>query len=342
MAEDDVDPSNARTVAEFALCLRRVRAQAGHPSLRDLELRARRSGRRLARSSVSDALAGRWLPRKELVLAFVQVCGVDPAKDARWAETWTRLASSKSSDNLPAGSADKVGLAEVNALLEAERIFADAVGARRQADLEVAELKASAQQQAERQLAAAAQAMESARLTAELARDVAETGLRRVGATFMPDLDWPALFAAATELDIFMAYGQTWRNLHAPELTRLARRPRSRIRVFLADPDDRPTLSTLARRFGITESELRARIEATRCEYLELQQREDADVQLRYWAGDRLFSFFRLDRTAVVCLYSHSRRRASAVPVIVCDAPGELFQFVLDELSSIEQQSRPC
>jgi hypothetical protein len=339
--EHDIDPGDARTVADFALCLRRLRAQAGHPSLRDLELRARRSGKRLPRSSVSDALAGRWLPRKELVLRFIQACGIDPADDTRWASAWMRLADHNFAD-APAMSTDRVGLAEVNALMEAEQMLAYAAQARRAADLEIASLKASAQQEADRQLAAAAQTLHSARLTAELARDVAKTGLRRVGATFLPDLDWAALFADATELDIFMAYGQTWRNLHAPELTRMARRPRSRIRVFLTDPDDQLTVSTLAHRFRISDQELRTRIEATRRDYLTLQQLEGADVQLRYWTGDRLFSFFRLDRTAILGLYSHSRSRASAVPVIVCEGPGELFQFVLDELSTIEQQSRPC
>jgi hypothetical protein len=341
MPDNDIDPSYARNVAEFALCMRQVRAQAGHPSLRELELRARRSGRRLPRSSVSDALAGRWLPRKELVLDLLQACGIDPAAHTRWVTAWTRLADQTSAD-APAKPADKIGLAEVDALVQVEHILADAVQARRTADLEIAELKASAQRQAERHLAVAADTLQRARLSAELARDVAKTGLRRVGATFLPDLDWAALFAEATELDIFMAYGQTWRNLHAPELTRLARRSGSRIRIFLTDPVDQLTVSTLAHRFGITAAELRDRIQATRHDYLSLQVAGGADIQLSYWTGDRLFSLFRLDQIAVIGMYSHSRGRASAVPAIVCQAPGELFQFVLDELSSIEQQSRPC
>ena len=341
MPERGVDPGNAGSVAEFALCLRQVRARAGHPSLRELELSARRSGRRLPRSSVSDALAGRRLPRKELVLDFIRTCGIDPAAEARWAAAWMRLADQTSPDS-PVPPSDPVGMAEVNALVEAERVLADAAQARRAADQEIADLKADAQRQVRQLLAEAETTLHDARLSAVLARDVARTGLRRVGATFLPDLDWAALFAPTAELDIFMAYGQTWRNLHAPEMARLARRPGSRIRVFLADPEDRLTAATLAYRFGATDRELRRRIEATRQDYLALRQPGGAEVQLRYWSGDRLFSFFRLDQTAVASRYSHSRSRASAVPVIVCQAPGELFQFVLDELGSIEQQSRPC
>lgn len=340
---DDVDPGAARNVAEFALCLRQLRARAGHPSLRDLEQRARRRGGRLPRSSVSDALAGRRLPRKELVLDLIRTCGIDPAVDARWIRAWNRIADPAGAD-APASPADpsvRVGRAEVDALVEAERILADAAQARRIADIEIAELKATARQQAEHQLSRAARSLRQARMSAELARDASTTGLLRIGATYLPDLDWNALFADITELDIFVAYGQTWRNMHAPELTRLAGRASCRIRVFLTDPDDQQTVASLADRFGITPPELRDRIEATRRDYLALRKPGGADIQIRYWAGDRLFSFFRLDQTAVLGLYSHSRSRAPAVPVLVCQAPGALYQFVLDELRSIEEHSRP-
>lgn len=56
--------------------------------------------------------------------------------------------------------------------------------------------------------------------------------------------------------------------------------------------------------------------------------------------GDRVFSFYRFDDIAVVGLYSHSRTRGAAVPVFVCARPGELFDFVLDELAVIHEQSR--
>lgn len=340
---DSIDPTAARTAEEFALCMRLLRARAGQPSLRDLEQRARRRGRRLPRSSVSDALSGMRLPRRELMLGLIQACGIDPAADTRWLRTWERLAGPGGPDAAPpaADPAATVGLAEVHALVDAQRVLADAAQARRIADLEIAELKATAQREVGHQLAQAAAALRQARLSAELARDINATGLRRIGATYLAGLDWNALFAGISELDIFMAYGQTWRNLHAPGLARLAARPGSRIRVFLADPDDQYTVTALATRFDTTRQELRRRIEATRQDYHALRQPAGADIQVRYWAGDRLFSFFRLDQTAVLGLYSHSRSRAPSPPVLVCQAPGTLYQFVLDELGKIERHSRP-
>lgn len=251
---------------------------------------------------------------------------------------WSRLAGRADTD-VPVPS-DQVGAAEIGALVEAERILADAAQARRIADTEIAGLMASAQRRADQLLAQAETVLRQARMSAELARDVSKAGLRRIGGTYLPDLDWDELFAHSAELDIFMAYGQTWRNLHAPELARLARRADHRIRVFLADPEDKQTVTWLADRFGITPLELRGRIEATRHDYEALRQAGGADIQIGYWAGDRLFSFFRLDQTAVISFYSHTKSRAPSVPVLVCQAPGTLYQFVLDELSVIEQHSR--
>lgn len=283
-----IDPDAARTVAEFTACLRQVRTRAGNPSLRELEQRARRLRTRLPRSSVSDALSGTSLPRRDLVVAFLRACGVDPMADPRWMRAWARLA--------------------------------EAVGTG----------------------GALSPAGQMAEVTGQLARDVRTAGLLRIGTTYLSEVEWKSLFADMSELDIFMAYGQTWRHLHAPELARVAARATSRIRVFLADPDDEVTVAALAARFAITPGELRDRISATGRSYANLRSPGGADIQIFYWPGDRAFSFFRLDQVAVVGFYSHSKSRAASVPVFVCGAGGELYQFVLDELEAIVAASRPA
>lgn len=174
----------------------------------------------------------------------------------------------------------------------------------------------------------------------DLARDVDGAGLLRIGATYLSELEWTTLFAEVTELDIVVAYGQTWRNLHARELARLAARPACRIRVVLADPDDELALAVLADRFAIAPGEMRARIIATRQSYEELRQPGGARIELYYRPGDRVFSFYRFDDVAVVGLYSHARVRGAAVPVFVCAKPGELYEFIQDELAAILDQSR--
>jgi hypothetical protein len=278
---DDIDPLDATTVADFAACLREVRLRAGNPSYRTLQLWGDRHKIPLPRSTVQDAMAGRRLPRKELVLALVHACGI-PTTDSRWENAWTRLAG-QTAKPTPARS----------------------------------------------------------QLQQSLARDFASAGLLRIGATYLGELEWKQLFAEVTELDIVVAYGQTWRNLHARELTQVAAKPGSRIRVFLADPDDELTLTVLADRFAITPHELRTRITNTRAAYESLRHPNGAQIEVYYRRGDRVFSFYRFDDIAVVGLYSHSRTRGAAVPVFVCARPGELYDFVQDELAVILDQSRP-
>lgn len=277
---DDIDPLDATSVAEFAECLRALRLRAGNPSYRTLQQWGTRNKIPLPRSTVQDALAGRRLPRKALVLGLVRACGVS-SSDRRWGIAWTRLAEQTSKPAPP-----------------------------------------------------------RTQLQQNLARDFATAGLLRIGSTYLGELEWKQLFAEVTELDIVVAYGQTWRNLHARELAQVAARPGSRIRVFLADPDDELTVAVLADRFDTTSTELRSRITTTRTAYETLQRPNGAQIEVHYRPGDRLFSFYRFDDIAVVGLYSHSRARGAAVPVFVCARPGELYEFIQDELAVILDQSR--
>ncbi|MFD5089225.1 hypothetical protein ACFWMR_01395 [Amycolatopsis thailandensis] len=277
---DDIDPLDATDVAEFAECLRAVRLRAGNPSYRTLQQWGARNKIALPRSTVQDALAGRRLPRKALVLGLVRACGI-PTSDRRWEIAWTRLADQTSKSTPP-----------------------------------------------------------RTQIQQSLTRDFATAGLLRIGSTYLGELEWKQLFAEVTELDIVVAYGQTWRNMHARELAQVAARPNSRIRVFLADPEDELTVAVLADRFDATPDELRSRITATRSAYETLRQLNGAQIEVYYRPGDRLFSFYRFDDIAVVGLYSHSRARGAAVPVFVCARPGELYEFIQDELAVILDQSR--
>ena len=277
---DDIDPLDATSIADFAECLRAVRLRAGNPSYRTLQQWGERNKIPLPRSTVQDALAGRRLPRKPLVLGLVRACG-NSMSDRRWEIAWTRLADQTSK---PAPTRTQ--------------------------------------------------------LQQNLTRDFEGAGLLRIGAAYLGELEWKQLFAEVTELDIVVAYGQTWRNLHARELAQVASRPNSRVRVFLADPDDELTVGILADRFDTTPDELRTRITATHSAYETLRQPDGAQIEVFYRAGDRVFSFYRFDDIAVVGLYSHSRARGAAVPVFVCARPGELYEFIQDELAVILDQSR--
>lgn len=73
--------------------LRQAHEEAGQPTLRTLERRARQNGTPVSKSSLSDMLAGRRLPSQGVVGAFLQACGIDdPADLAEWESAWSRAA----------------------------------------------------------------------------------------------------------------------------------------------------------------------------------------------------------------------------------------------------------
>lgn len=291
----------------------------------------------MPRSTMADVFAGRRLPRKQILVTFLRACGVDPQTDPRWLAVWSQLVAQPSAPRQANNPADRPDTAQGSA----QSVLDEAHAIRSAAEKDAAELRAAAREDIARLRAEAELAILHQReLGAKLAADIQDAGLLRIGTNYLNELEWQELFAGVRQLDIFVAYGQTWRNLHARHLHDLAARPHSRIRVFLPDPADETTIDLLADRFNITRDEMRRRIEATRTDYELLRRPDGADVEILYRPGDRLYSFYRLDDVAVLGLYSHSRNRIPSIPVLVCRAPGSLYQFIADELPNIEQQSR--
>ncbi|WP_159424787.1 FxSxx-COOH system tetratricopeptide repeat protein [Streptomyces sp. TLI_053] len=89
---DRLDPASAASKEDLARCLRTLRIRADSPSYRDLEKRALQSGRSLPRTTLGEVLSGRRFPSKAFLLAFVELCGVDPVAEPSWESAWNRLA----------------------------------------------------------------------------------------------------------------------------------------------------------------------------------------------------------------------------------------------------------
>ncbi|GAA4551807.1 hypothetical protein GCM10023192_80010 [Amycolatopsis samaneae] len=74
----------------FAADLRRLRAEAGSPTYRDLGARTHYSA-----ASLSEAAAGRKLPSLPVALAYVKACG---GNDAEWEQRWRALVAELSAE----------------------------------------------------------------------------------------------------------------------------------------------------------------------------------------------------------------------------------------------------
>jgi vacuolar-type H+-ATPase subunit H len=90
---EDLDLATVRSREELAEILRILHARADSPSLRDLSKWSTANGRpALAKTTISEMLAGKRLPRKGVLLAFVEACGIPVESLEPWQRAWERIA----------------------------------------------------------------------------------------------------------------------------------------------------------------------------------------------------------------------------------------------------------
>ncbi|MGC5334764.1 hypothetical protein [Micromonospora sp. DT62] len=184
----------------------------------------------------------------------------------------------------------------------------------------------------------AREVLEDTRISAE----IEASGLRRITTQFFDDPAWEQCFKGVQKLDIFAAYAQTWRNMNLARLQKAAARSNGRIRIYLADPEDEFTMTTLSKRFAMDPEELRRRIWATKEGFEELRIEGGASIEVFFWPGDRVYTFYRFDNRAIISMYKHNKGRSPILPTLMCESGGSLFQFAYDELRAIRDDSRPA
>lgn len=171
---------------------------------------------------------------------------------------------------------------------------------------------------------------------AKLAEEVRAAGLVTLTNDFQRGIDWPQLFRTVNKLDIFFAYGRTWRGTNSAELRALAGRPGVRVRVVLPDPNDDALMSELARRFSMTPSDVKKEVEEASGDFkktfVEFSQ-SVAQFTLWYLPASPVFSFYRFDHLAILALYKHSPGRGE-VPTFVVEQGGTLYDFVRQEFEA--------
>jgi hypothetical protein len=175
--------------------------------------------------------------------------------------------------------------------------------------------------------------------TFNISADVDKAGIRHIGTRWLQDPDWIELFNNARELEIFVAYGSTWRNAHLGQLQDIAKLNGRRINVYLADPTNESLIETLAKRFEQTTSDLRQRVIDTKDDFENLRVSGGAEIQVFYFRGDRVFSFYRFDNQYVMTLYRHAKGRSAMVPTLVCNKGGTFYDFLESELAAIKENS---
>ncbi len=170
---------------------------------------------------------------------------------------------------------------------------------------------------------------------AEISKEIKSAGIIAITNSFQsPTLDWAKYFKSVRKLDIFFAYGRTWRHTHEKELQDFVRRG-GRLRVVLPDPENNEVVEGLSSRFNYKRDETQKQLREAKEFFESLHGAEGADgnVSIWYFLRTPLFSFYRFDDTAILALYSHQKSRVQ-IPTLVCETGGTLYEFLYTEFNS--------
>ena len=174
--------------------------------------------------------------------------------------------------------------------------------------------------------------------TSKLASQIDAVGLTWAGE--WSRVDFNDLLRGTQSLEIFFAYGDTWRKNNHVNLQNLLASPGAKLKVYLPDPKVESVMTTMAARFELSKAELKKKIVDSAAEFSKLSTTEGGSVEVKYFPRDSTFSCYKFDsKTALMTLYSHKRERGS-VPALQCEAGGTLFAFLDDQLASVDRESR--
>jgi hypothetical protein len=176
----------------------------------------------------------------------------------------------------------------------------------------------------------------------KIAKDLLYSGVVQITDSFHEEVDWVALFNDASKIDIFFAYGATWRNRHNQKLKDFVSREKSRLRIVLPDLNEPQTTAELAKRFNVQQATLIGYISEAEQFFLSLRAccGSESVVELWRYPGSPLFSLYRFDNSMVVTTYTHRRSRCP-IPTFVCKNTGTLFEFLYNEFQAMIAGDHP-
>lgn len=187
--------------------------------------------------------------------------------------------------------------------------------------------------------------LDEALAKAHLAEQIRAAGLTAITSSFYGDgWSWETLLGTTNHLDVFFAYGHTWRRICHNRLVEMAGREHNRIRVVLPDPEDEVSICSMADRFETTPVELKGWIYEAKDFFQDLPPKDTnlrENVTVYFRRGTTLFSYYILDSVAIITLYSHASKSAGSTmgpaPTLVVSRGSWMFDWLQDEFNRMVQ-----
>lgn len=166
----------------------------------------------------------------------------------------------------------------------------------------------------------------------DISNDVSKAGIVGFSESFtVSNIDWDSLFKNSRNIDIFFAYGRTWRGSNSERLTTFLKRSNVRLRLILPDPENTGVVAELARRFNAAPGDVENRIRESARDFLEFSKSpRGSAVEIWYVPVAPLFSYYLFDNSAVLTLYTHRKKRTS-VPAFLLTKEGSLYKYLMEE-----------
>ena len=177
-----------------------------------------------------------------------------------------------------------------------------------------------------------------------LAESVLKAGIAE--ATTFRDVPWRELFHDATQVDVFVAWANTWRGNQRDSIRELLGRPGTQLRVFLPDPTDDDFIRALMFKFSMSEGEIRDSILAAVRDYVQLiSEAKVSDDRLQVFLHTKMpvYTMYRFDDLALVCLYTVVPHKTHELPLlwfVKGDSGSGYFTWAMSELNYMVRSNR--
>lgn len=165
-----------------------------------------------------------------------------------------------------------------------------------------------------------------------LSADIQQSGLYGISSIFYP-LPWEEYFKKTKVIEVFITYGNTWRNSNASCLRAFAQ-TNGTIRVVLPDPNNASLVEELAKRYSKTPAVLKAKIEESINGFNDLLKNKNCVYELRLTDIAPMFCIYSFDGTKIVTLFTQ-RVAQHDVPTLIMGDRGSVAEFFTSELEDV-------